>query len=89
MLPLPFSRYAELFNVDVQKGDLGFVLSNYARNSHFLRELNDLLEKYLVTGGFPNAIRDIPPVQGLRNLLHQGEGGDRRRNKERGRNDRL
>jgi len=29
----------------------------------------------LVTGGFPNAIRDIPPVQGLRNLLHQGEGG--------------
>jgi len=58
MLPLPFSKYAELFNVDIQKGDLGFVLSNYARNSHFLRELNDLLEKYLVTGGFPNAIRD-------------------------------
>ncbi|MEJ2776145.1 ATP-binding protein [Sulfolobaceae archaeon RB850M] len=58
MLPLPFSKYIELFNVKVQKGDLSFVLSNYMRNIQFLHELNELLEKYLITGGFPNAIRD-------------------------------
>jgi hypothetical protein len=28
------------------------------RNIQFLHELNELLEKYLITGGFPNAIRD-------------------------------
>ncbi|MGC9106005.1 MAG: ATP-binding protein [Thermoprotei archaeon] len=58
MLPLPFSKYAELFGVRVPKGDLGFVLSNYLQNVHFLSELDDLLERYLVTGGFPNAVRD-------------------------------
>ncbi|BDB99979.1 ATP-binding protein [Saccharolobus caldissimus] len=59
MLPLPFSKYVELFNVKIQKGDLDFVLSNYMRNVQFLSELNELLEKYLITGGFPNAIRDF------------------------------
>jgi hypothetical protein len=49
----------ELFNVKIQKGDLDFVLSNYMRNVQFLSELNELLEKYLITGDFPNAIRDF------------------------------
>jgi hypothetical protein len=49
----------ELFNVKIQKGDLDFVLSNYMRNVQFLSELNELLEKYLITRDFPNAIRDF------------------------------
>ncbi|BDC18899.1 ATP-binding protein [Acidianus sp. HS-5] len=59
MLPLSFSKYAELFNVKVQKGGLDFVLSNFMKNIHLVSELNDLFEDYLITGGFPNAIRDF------------------------------
>ena len=44
MLLLPFSKYAELFNVDIPKGDRGFVISNHARNSHFLRELGEFVQ---------------------------------------------
>jgi predicted AAA+ superfamily ATPase len=59
MLPLPFPRYVELFNVHLPRGDLGFVLSNYQAYNQFIPTLNDLLERYEVTGEFPNAIRDL------------------------------
>jgi len=59
MLPLPFPRYVELFNVHLPRGDLSFALSNYQAYNQFIPTLNDLLERYEVTGEFPNAIRDL------------------------------
>jgi len=67
MLPLPFPRYVELFNIHLPRGDLGFVLSNYQAYHQFTPTLNDLLEKYEVTGGFPNAIRDFLRTGGISN----------------------
>lgn len=58
MYPLPFSKYVELFNVKLPRGDLNFVTSNFGRYSHLTQTLNELMERYLVTGGFPNAIRE-------------------------------
>ena len=58
MLPLPFSRYVRSFKIDLPQGDLDFVLGEYPRYHHFIPRLNELLEGYLATGGFPNAIRD-------------------------------
>jgi hypothetical protein len=65
MLPLPFPRYVELFNIHLPRGDLGFVLSNYQAYNQFIPILNDLLERYEVTGGFPNAIRDFLRTGGI------------------------
>ncbi|MFP3195169.1 MAG: hypothetical protein RXR11_07695 [Caldivirga sp.] len=49
----------ELFNVHLPRGDLSFALSNYQAYNQFIPTLNDLLERYEVTGEFPNAIRDL------------------------------
>ncbi|MGC8543251.1 MAG: ATP-binding protein [Vulcanisaeta sp.] len=59
MLPLPFSQYVRLFNINIPSGDLDFVLSNFQGYIQYLPILNELLDKYLVTGGFPNSIRDF------------------------------
>jgi len=58
MLPLPFPRYAELLGLKVPRGGLDFALSGSARYSHLVTELNDALGRYLVTGGFPSAVRE-------------------------------
>ena len=59
MFPLPFSEYAKLFGVSLPTGDLGFVLENYAKYVGYLPKLREALEHYLMTGGFPNAIKDF------------------------------
>jgi len=58
MLPLPFSSYVRVFNHNPPRGDLDFVLEEYRKYHHLIPRSNELLESYLSTGGFPNAIRD-------------------------------
>ena len=59
MFPLPFSEYIKLFGVNLPSGDLRFVLENYMKFIGYLPKLKELLDYYLITGGFPNAIRDF------------------------------
>ncbi|MDT7892480.1 MAG: ATP-binding protein [Thermoproteota archaeon] len=59
MLPLSFSSYIRIFGIDLPKGNLDFVLNNYFKYQAYLPKLNDLLELYLITGGFPNPIKDF------------------------------
>jgi len=59
MLPLSFSRYVKIFGIDIPQGDLDFVLKNYFSYQAYLPKLSDLLEKYLITGGFPNSIKSF------------------------------
>ncbi|MEM4975554.1 MAG: hypothetical protein QXM69_10190 [Sulfolobaceae archaeon] len=57
MFPLPFSEYAKLFGINLPTGDLKFVLENYTKYVGYLPKLREILDYYLVTGGFPNAIK--------------------------------
>jgi len=59
MLPLPFSQYVKLFGINIPTGDLQFVLDNYTKYVGYLPKLKEVFENYLLTGGFPNAIKDF------------------------------
>ncbi|MBB5255112.1 ATP-binding protein [Sulfurisphaera ohwakuensis] len=59
MFPLPFSEYVKLFGINLPTGDLKFVLENYTKYVGYLPKLKEILEYYLITGGFPNAIKDF------------------------------
>ncbi len=59
MYPLPFSEYVKLFGVSLPQGDLDFVLRENHKFVGYLSKLSQLLENYLATGGFPNAVKDF------------------------------
>ncbi|QXJ28705.1 hypothetical protein J5U23_01574 [Saccharolobus shibatae B12] len=59
MFPLPFSEYVKLFGINLPTGDLKFILENYTKYIGYLPKLKEILEYYLVTGGFPNAVKDF------------------------------
>jgi predicted AAA+ superfamily ATPase len=59
MFPLPFSEYVKLFGINLPTRDLKFVLENYTNYIGYLPKLKEILEYYLTTGGFPNAIKDF------------------------------
>lgn len=59
MLPLPFSKYVKIFGIDIQQGNLNFVLENYHKYTAYLPILSKLFDNYLITGGYPNSINSF------------------------------
>ncbi|AWR96826.2 AAA family ATPase [Acidianus sulfidivorans JP7] len=58
MYPLPFSKFLELFNVNLPKGNVDFALRNAIKFIEYRQKIKEIFEIYLNVGGFPNAIRD-------------------------------
>ncbi|WP_338598620.1 DUF4143 domain-containing protein [Sulfolobus tengchongensis] len=58
MYPLPFSKFVELFGMKIPKGDVDYAMSKALDYIQYRQKLTELLDVYLLIGGFPNAIRD-------------------------------
>ncbi|ARM75536.1 ATP-binding protein [Acidianus manzaensis] len=58
MYPLSFSKFIELFNINIPKGDIEYAINHAINYIQYRQKLKELLDIYLITGGFPNSIKD-------------------------------